>query len=205
LGGGASKHGGYAADILASGRHLLAVINQILDLAKIEAGKMQLQVAEFPVSRLLQDCIRFMRVRAEKKSLDLTLEDDCAGVMLEGDETALRQVLLNVLSNAILYTERGAVTVVAKTIGQELLVEVKDTGRGMTEAQMAKIFVPFERVDKYLSASTGGSGLGLSIVKKLVEMHHGTCWVISEPKKGTTFFLRLPLANPAAVPTILAA
>ena len=206
LGGGASKHGGYAADILASGRHLLAVINQILDLAKIESGKMQLDISEFPVSRMLQDCMRITRVRAEEKSLAMRLNDHCGGVVMEADETALRQVLLNIISNAILYTDHGGVTVAAKVDGSDLFVEVEDTGRGMTEAQIATIFLPFERVDKHLSASTSGSGLGLAIVKTLVELHRGACSVKSELNRGTTFSVRVPLCNnSAAVPSTLAA
>jgi len=196
---------GYAGDILASGRHLLAVINQILDLATIESGKMQLDMKEFPVARLLQECMRIMRVRAQEKDLSLTLEDQCAGAIVRGDETALRQVLLNVVSNAITYTECGAVTVSARIVAEDLLIEVKDTGRGISEAKLATIFLPFERVDKHMSASTNGSGLGLAIVKNLVEMHRGSCWVKSELHKGTSFFIRIPLNRPAPEQATLAA
>lgn len=202
---GAMKQVGYAGDIVASGRHLLSVIDRILDLAKIEAGKMQLERTSFPVTKFLQDCMRIMRVRAEEKHLQLTLENRCGGAVIEADETAMRQVLLNVMSNAVLYTDRGAVTVVAKLAGEELLIEVMDTGRGIAESQIGKIFLPFERVDKYLSASTSGTGLGLAIVKKLVEMHQGACWVQSELNKGTTFFIRLPLNRPAPMQATLAA
>jgi two-component system, cell cycle sensor histidine kinase PleC len=206
LASGAAKHSGYAADILASGQHLLAVINQILDLAKIESGKLQLDIREFPVSRLLQECIRIMRGRAQDKGLEMMLEDSCAGVILEGDETALRQVLLNIISNAIIYTERGAVTVGAKVAGQDLLIDVTDTGRGISESQISKIFLPFERVDKHLSASTNGSGLGLAIVKNLVDLHRGTCSVRSELSRGTTFTVAIPLsARVAPMKSTLAA
>lgn len=199
------KHIAYAGDILASGRHLLAVINQVLDLAKIESGKMQLELKEFPVSRLLQDCMRIIRVRAQEKGLQLTLDDHCTGAVMKGDETALRQVLLNVLSNAIIYTERGGVTLSARISGDDLFVEVRDTGRGISEAQLATVFLPFERVDKHLSASTSGSGLGLAIVKNLVEMHRGSCWVKSELNRGTSFFVRVPLNKPAPMHATLAA
>ena len=202
---GAAKHVGYAGDILASGRHLLAVIDRILDLAKIEAGKVQLKRTTFPVTKFLQDFIRIVRVKAEEKGLELTLDNRCGGAAIEADETALRQVLLNVVANAILYTDRGAVTVLAKLAGEELLIEVTDTGRGIKQDQIATVFLPFERVDKHLSASTSGTGLGLAIVKKLVEMHQGDCWIQSELHKGTTFFIRLPLNHPAPVEAILAA
>ncbi len=205
LGPGASKHAIYAGDILASGRHLLSVINQILDLAKIESGKLQLNIREFPVSRMLQECIRITRVRAQEKGLQITLEDHCGDLSMRGDETALRQVLLNIVSNAIQYTDRGAVSLVAKVMDNDLLVEVNDTGRGISEAQLATIFLPFERVDKYLSASTSGTGLGLAIVKNLVELHGGACWARSELNKGTTFFVRVSLNKPAPMQATLAA
>ena len=125
--------------------------------------------------------------------------------MIEADVTAVRQILLNVVSNAILYTDKGAVTVVAKLNGEDLLIEVTDTGRGISQDHIATIFLPFERVDKHLSATTGGTGLGLAIVKKLVEMHQGACWVQSELHTGTTFFIRLPLNHPMPVQATLAA
>ncbi len=205
LGPGANKHAIYAGDILASGKHLLSVINQILDLAKIESGKLQLNIKEFPVSRMLQDCMRITRVRAQEKGLQMTLEDHCGGVVMNGDETALRQVLLNIITNGILYTDRGGISLVAKVAGEDLLVEVIDTGRGISEAQLATIFLPFERVDKHLSASTSGTGLGLAIVKNLVELHRGACWARSELNKGTTFFVRVPLNKPAPMQATLAA
>jgi two-component system, cell cycle sensor histidine kinase PleC len=196
---------GYAGDILASGQHLLAVINQILDLAAIESGKMQLDMNEFPVSRLLHHCMRIMGLRAQEKGLTLTLEDQCADTIIKADETALRQVLLNLLSNAITYTERGVVTVLVSVQNKDLWIEVKDTGRGISESQLATIFLPFERGDKHLSASTSGTGLGLAIVKNLVEMHRGACWVKSELHKGTNFFIRIPLNRPAPEQVTLAA
>lgn len=205
LGPGANKHAIYAGDILASGKHLLSVINQILDLAKIESGKLQLNLKEFPVSRMLQDCMRITRVRAQEKGLQMTLEDHCGGVVMNGDETALRQVLLNIISNGILYTDRGGISLVAKVADEDLLVEVIDTGRGISEAHLATIFLPFERVDKHLSAATSGTGLGLAIVKNLVELHRGACWARSELNKGTTFFVRIPLNKPAPMQATLAA
>jgi signal transduction histidine kinase len=149
--------------------------------------------------------MRIVRVRAEQKGLQLTLDNRCGNAVIEADETAMRQVLLNVVSNAILYTDRGAVTIVATLDGEELLIEVTDTGRGISEDQIAKIFLPFERVDKHLSATTSGTGLGLAIVKKLVEMHQGACWVQSELHKGTSFFIRVPLNHPAPLHATLAA
>jgi len=111
----------------------------------------------------------------------------------------LRQVLLNLLSNAVLYTDHGAVTVIARVLDQDLLIVVCDTGRGISQDQIKTIFQPFERVDKHLSASTNGSGLGLAIVKNLVELHHGTCWLESELNIGTSCFIRVPLNKKARV------
>jgi signal transduction histidine kinase len=202
---GASKQADYASDIHASGTHLLSVINQILDLAKIESGKLQLHLTEFPVSKLLLECVRIMRVKAQEKGLRLTLQDDSAGAQMVADETALRQVLLNLLSNAILYTDRGAVTVIVSLIDEGLLIAVCDTGRGISQDQIKTMFLPFERADKHLSASTNGSGLGLAIVKNLVELHQGTCWLESELNIGTSFFVRVPLNKPAPMQATLAA
>jgi len=202
---GDTKQAGYASDIHASGTHLLSVINQILDLAKIESGKVQLRLAEIPVSKLLMECIRIMRGKAQEKGLHLTLQDDSAGARMVADETALRQVLLNLLSNAILYTDRGAVTVIARVMDQDVLIAVCDTGRGISQDQIKTIFLPFERVDKHLSASTNGSGLGLAIAKNLVELHQGTCWLESELNSGTSVFVRLPLNVPAPIRSTVAA
>ncbi|HEX5280954.1 MAG TPA: ATP-binding protein [Micropepsaceae bacterium] len=203
--GNIERNIGYAGDILASGQHLLAVINQILDLATIESGKMKLDMKEFPVSRLIHDCMRILRVRAQSKNLALTVEDRSAGAMIRGDETALRQVLLNVVSNAIMYTDYGGVSVLVRVAGSDLSIEVKDTGRGIDESQLATIFLPFERGDKQMSASTNGTGLGLAIVKNLLEMHRGACSVRSELHKGTCFFIRVPLNCPAPAQAIMAA
>ena len=202
---GSSKQAGYASDIHASGTHLLSVINQILDLAKIESGKVQLYLTEFPVSKLLLECMRIVRVKAQQKGLELTLQDHSDDARMVGDETALRQVLLNLLSNAILYTDRGAVTVIVRIVKEDLLIAVCDTGRGISQDQIKTVFLPFERVDKHLSASTNGSGLGLAIVKNLVELHQGTCWLESELNKGSNFFVRVPLNIPARAEETIAA
>jgi signal transduction histidine kinase len=202
---GVQRHVSYASDILSSGRHLLSVINQILDLAKIEAGNSRVEFKRFPVSRLLQDCTRMMSVKADEKGLTLSLKDHCGAASILADETALRQILLNVMSNAIVYTEHGVISVHARSDGEELQIDVTDTGRGMSEAQMANIFVPFEREDQHLSASTHGAGLGLAIVKNLVQLHLGTCSISSKLNVGTSVAIRIPLEQPIPTPGRIAA
>jgi two-component system cell cycle sensor histidine kinase PleC len=204
LGEGAEeKYSEYAGDVVSSGKHLLSLINQVLDLAKIEAGKMEFEVTDFYISNLLAECARVAQIKAEEKLLAVIVDDHCSGTVVRGDETAIRQILLNLVSNAVKFTDCGEVRLCARSFGNMLEIDVVDTGVGIPEDVLERIFSPFERADNSFSAAQSGTGLGLAMVMRLVEQHEGTCTVESATGCGTTFVLRLPIVKTAA--TIIAA
>lgn len=198
------KYSGYAADVVASGTHLLSLINGVLDLAKIEAGKMTFEAKEFGISRLIAECARITDIKAREKGLELIVEDQCGDAKVRADETALRQILLNLLSNAVKFTDTGSVRLRAHALGNHLRIDVIDSGCGIGEREIGRIFAPFERADNSFSAAQGGTGLGLAMVKRLVELHGGICCVESEPGRGTHFAIDLPIVA-SAEPAIAAA
>jgi two-component system cell cycle sensor histidine kinase PleC len=187
------KYAEYAGDVVSSAQHLLNLINGILDLAKIEAGKMAFERTQFAVRPLLSDCARAMRVRASEKNLELSLEDETEGCTVHADETAIRQIVLNLLSNAVKFTAEGSVRLAVRTTGPILQIEVSDTGGGIPESVLQRMFIPFERGDNTFSAAQGGTGLGLALVYRLAEAHGGSCEVESTPRLGTTFRISLPI------------
>jgi two-component system cell cycle sensor histidine kinase PleC len=188
-----AKYTEYAGDIERSGRHLLALINQILDLAKIEAGKLELERSPVRISDVIEECRHLLEIEAQEKGLRFTFRDEARGLCLDADATALRQIILNILGNAIKFTERGGVEITVAVTSGDAEIRVTDTGPGIPSADLSRIFDPFEQVDNTLSRAKGGSGLGLAIVRKLVEGHGGTCAVESRIGHGTTFTLRLPM------------
>ncbi len=189
----------YLDTILSSGHALLAIINDILDFSKIEAGKMQLEIIEFDLRRILKEAMEVVDVSAKKKNLPLSL-DVAADVPLNlmGDPGRLRQILLNLLSNAVKFTDRGGVTV-AVTVQEtqdnsvDLNFNVRDTGIGLTREQQAGLFQAFNQADKSTTRRFGGTGLGLSIVKRLVEMMNGSVGCSSEIGSGTNFWFNVRL------------
>jgi two-component system cell cycle sensor histidine kinase PleC len=193
------KYSDYAADVVNSGKHLLNLINQVLDLAKIEAGKMTFEATDFFISNLLSECARAAQIKAQEKHLAVIVDDHCAGTLVHADETAIRQILLNLVSNAVKFTDCGEVRLSARHSGDVLEIEVADTGVGISEAVLERIFAPFERADNSFSAAQSGTGLGLAMVMRLVEQHAGTCTVKSAPGQGTTFALRLPIVSASAI------
>lgn len=189
--------------VLASSDHLLALINEILDLSKIEAGKLELENVDFDLRHLLETTIRGLRITAEKKklTLDMSIDVSCLRVF-RGDMNRVRQIVINLIGNAIKFTEKGGVTVSVcqKTpfelkIGDsvELLFSIRDSGLGIPSDKLEMIFENFNQVDSSVSRQYGGTGLGLSICKKLVEMMGGNIWVESEFGKGSEFFFTLLL------------
>ena len=194
---GDKRYTEYATDILNSGQHLLALINDILDMAKIEAGKVNLKFEPVHVDELVQDATRLMRNRAESAGLILGIElPDLPEV--EGDYRALKQVLLNLLSNAVKFTPRGGkVTVIGRLEsapqGRRLRLGVKDTGIGISQKDLERLAQPFEQIESQLSKTQQGSGLGLALTKSLVEMHGGVLEMQSEPGQGTTVSFTLPI------------
>ncbi len=182
----------YSRGILESSHQLMALINDILDLATIEAGYMVLETAEIDVAKMLQAVVTLTRERARER--DLALECVCPAEVgaIEGDERRLKQALFNLLSNAVKFTPAGGrVTLSAERKGGELLLCVADTGKGIAEADQGRIFEKFERGDPKDRQS--GPGLGLSLVKSLVELHGGTVALDSAPGKGTRVTCRLPV------------
>jgi signal transduction histidine kinase/DNA-binding response OmpR family regulator len=179
-----------------SGQHLLSLINDVLDMAKIEAGRVSLTIRPFDLGDLLRDIAHLLRVRAEEKGLQLTLEE-AAGCphFIRGDAEKLRQVIVNLVSNAIKYTQRGGVMLRVGLKPDDdpprLLVEVEDSGIGISQADQARIFEPFVQVGK--PATQKGTGLGLAIVREFVELMDGRVGVDSEPDKGSRFWAELPV------------
>ena len=181
--------------IRGAGKHLLALVNGVLDLSKIEAGKMELYLETFDVAAMVQDVTVTIQPLVQKKHNALHLEVPPTVGEMYADLTKVRQILFNLLSNACKFTERGSVTLHAeRTTADPAMIEfrVTDTGIGMTAEQLAKLFQPFTQADASTTRRFGGTGLGLAISKRFCEMMGGDIAVTSEPDKGTTFVLRLP-------------
>lgn len=180
-------------DIIESSQQLLHLINDLLDLAKIEAGKMEFHLEEIELAALLQDVSKRMSLLAERKGLQLQVEVPDGTITLHGDRMKVEQILTNLLSNAIKFTPSGgSVTVGLKRNLQGVTVWVADTGIGIRPEDQEIIFEKFRQVDGSATRSHSGSGLGLALAKHLVEMHHGRIWVESQPGRGSTFYFFLP-------------
>jgi GAF domain-containing protein/anti-sigma regulatory factor (Ser/Thr protein kinase) len=182
--------------VLGAGRHLLALINDILDLSKIEAGRMELQLESFALAPLIADVVKTIEPLAAKNANKVAAY--CAAELgaMHADQMRLRQALLNLMSNANKFTERGNIAIEARQ-GQEdgrdcVIIEVADTGIGMTPEQMGKLFQEFSQADASTTRKYGGTGLGLAISKRFCQMMGGDITVESEPGKGSTFMIRLP-------------
>jgi PAS domain S-box-containing protein len=182
----------YLETIHASGQHLLELINDILDLSKIEAGRVQLELSRTSPHQVLNDVVTVLRVRAQQKGIALRYRwDGPLPATITTDATRLRQIVTNLVGNAIKFTEKGGVTVVARLAGDErspqLAVDVIDSGIGMTAASMENLFQPFMQADTSITRRFGGTGLGLTISRQLAEALGGTVGVTSEYGKGSTF------------------
>ena len=181
------------ARILSSGQLLLGIINDILDFSKIEAGKLRIEAIPMDLARTIGDTLELMEERAQAKGLALRLRhlsdlpESCIS-----DPLRVGQVLINLLSNAIKFTERGSVTLSVGQEGGQLVFEVSDTGIGMSEGEVAKVFAPFEQADNSTTRKFGGTGLGLTITHRIVELMGGTLHAHSRPGVGSTFEVRLP-------------
>jgi two-component system cell cycle sensor histidine kinase PleC len=201
---GDARYKDYARDILNSGQHLLALINDILDMAKIEAGKLTMRFEPVCLEEIAEDAVRLVRNRADAAGLSLVL-DFVDLPDIEADHRAIKQVLLNLLSNAIKFTPRGGkITVRAELrddpLGQRVRVGVQDTGIGISPQDLERLARPFEQVESQHSKTTQGTGLGLALTKSLVEMHGGLLDLKSAPGQGTLVSFALPVrqSEPAA-------
>jgi signal transduction histidine kinase len=186
----------YQADIAAirsSGQHLLGLINDILDLAKVEAGRLELHKAPMALEPLLNEMCKTIGALLMDRPVALRRDWTSPLPTLCADETRLRQVLLNLLSNASKFTDRGEISLGARANETEVLIWVRDSGIGITPADQARVFGEFEQAESDDSRQRGGTGLGLSICRWLVEMHNGRIGLESEPGIGSTFFFTLPL------------
>ena len=186
----------YAADlakIQSSGEHLLTLINYILDLSKFEAGKMDLHIEEFEFVKHLAQIEATAKPLVEKNGNKFILENNATFEKLKNDQTKLRQILFNMLSNAAKFTKEGSVTLSINTIEKDVKFAVTDTGIGMNEEQLGKVFDEFTQAEASTAKDYGGTGLGLPISKKMTEMMGGKMEVESEEGKGTTFSITIPV------------
>ena len=178
--------------IHSSGRHLLGLINDILDLSKIESGKMELYLESFDLTALLDEVSTTIRPLLERNSNRLHLDLAVPPGVIRSDQVKVRQILFNLLSNASKFTEHGTITLQAERDAEWVMLRVRDTGIGMTPAQIARLFQPFTQADASTTKKYGGTGLGLAITRRFCEMMGGTVDVESELGRGTTFTVRLP-------------
>jgi signal transduction histidine kinase len=176
-----------------NGRHLLGLINDVLDLSKIEAGRLTLSLNEYSINEMVQTVITSVEALAAEKKLELKAWVPPDLKIARGDEQRIAQVLLNLVGNAIKFTDEGEVRVEVTDSGETFLVSVTDTGPGLSEADQKIIFKEFQQADSSNTREKGGSGLGLSIAKKIVEMHGGRIWVESNLGKGSIFRFTLPV------------
>ena len=183
----------FLTDVLSSGKHLLGLINEILDLAKIEAGKMELQIEPALMSDILEAVQNTMRPLAVKKDINLHVESGALPEPFPMDGARIKQVLLNLVGNAVKFTpEGGRVWVRADSEDGAVRVEVGDTGPGIAAEDHERIFLEFQQAGSE-AGKPQGTGLGLALARKFVEMHGGKIWVESEVGKGSRFFFTLPV------------
>lgn len=190
---GSPRYVDYASDILRSGRHLLSVINSVLDLSKTEAGKLTMHSGDVDLRDPLRDCIKMVAPQCVEAGLVLNVGALTEPLPVRGEETKLRQIFLNVLSNAVKFTARGGVVSLhASRSDGEIVVCVCDTGIGMSDEDIEVALTPFGQVDNRLERKYEGTGLGLPITKRFVELHGGVLKIESSRGQGTRVFVRLP-------------
>ena len=182
----------YVKDVLEAGRHLLSLINDVLDLAKIEAGRMELELSEVALPDVLRSAVSMHSERASRGGIELGLSTAPDEITVTADERRVRQVVFNLLSNAVKFTPAdGRIDISARTTDGHVEVAVADTGPGIAAEELETIFEQFEQASDGKQAE--GTGLGLPLSRKLVELHGGRLWVESEPGRGSTFRFTLPV------------
>jgi signal transduction histidine kinase len=183
----------YVEDVLEAGQHLLSLINDILDLAKVEAGRMELALADVSILDALESGVTMHQARASRNEITLNLSIDPDVGAVRADERKVRQVVFNLLSNAVKFTPSGGrVDVSARRHDGVVEIAIADTGVGISPADQERIFEEFRQAGDPGTASPEGTGLGLTLSKRFVELHGGRLWVQSEPGAGTTFRFTLP-------------
>jgi signal transduction histidine kinase len=183
----------FVGDIRDSGKHLLALINDILDLSKIEAGRMELDVSRFELRPAIDNALTLVRGRADRHEVRLETDIGAGVEAYDGDERKFKQILLNLLSNAVKFTPAGGrVTLAARRAPEGYVFSVSDTGIGIAAEDQERIFEEFRQVGNDYARKAEGTGLGLTLTKRLVELHGGTIRVESAPGRGSTFTFVLP-------------
>jgi len=189
---GSDKYVDYAKDIHKSGQYLLDVISDILDMSKIEAGRLQLEIKAASIPAILEESLRIVLPRAQEGKVEVAIKVPKT-LELEADKRALKQVFINLIANAVKFTpEGGRVNVTAKKQDQMVMIVIADSGIGIPARELEKLGRPFEQVENQFTKTKSGSGLGLAISKSLVELHGGTLDIESEERKGTTVTVLLP-------------
>jgi len=189
---GSARYKEYAKDIHDSGKHLLNVINDILDMSKIEAGHMKLSCEQINLAPLIEECLRFTRIPAAQKNIlvEQTIPSD---IKLNADRRAMKQIVLNLLSNAVKFTnDGGRIAVRTRRTEDAVMLVIADTGIGIPKSALSKIGQPFEQVQSQYAKSKGGSGLGLAISRSLTALHHGRMRIRSREGIGTVIAIRIP-------------
>jgi two-component system cell cycle sensor histidine kinase PleC len=203
---GNARYRDYAGDIHSSGAHLLSLINDLLDIAKIEAGKMDIAPHPLEAQRIFEIALKLIGTKAREKGQSLTITVEPSAPPLYADERALKQILINLVSNAVKFTpEGGRIDVVAglaRDGGFQILV--KDNGPGIPHDKLDRCFKPFSQVDNRYDRQEGGTGLGLALVRGLAELHGGRAWLESEYGRGCCAFVNLPVKLPELTTTVAA-
>jgi PAS domain S-box-containing protein len=198
---GNDRYAGYVGDIKSSGEHLLQLINDILDHAKIEAGQLELHEDVVDMAASVAFVIHMLALQAEQAEL-VVMTTVPAGIRILGDERRIRQILLNLLGNAIKYTPAGGLITVAAGFAPagDLILSVADTGIGIAESDQTVLMLPFTQIDNERNRTKQGTGLGLALTRQLAELHGGRLTLESQPGKGTTIFVFLPVSRLLARP-----
>jgi signal transduction histidine kinase len=187
------KQAEYLQDILSSGRHLLSLINDILDLSKVEAGRLELELERFHLPTALDNALTLVRERASRHGITLTqtVAEEVGDIV--ADQRKVKQILLNLLSNAVKFTPEGGRVGVTATVAEDsITIAVSDTGIGIAPEDQPTIFEEFRQVGRDDARKQEGTGLGLTLAKKFVELHGGRIWVQSQVGQGSTFTFTLP-------------
>ncbi len=185
----------YIDNIIKSSKHLLDLINDILDLSKIEAGKIDLNVEKISLSPIINDTTELIKATAAKHNIALKKEFDPRIEFIEADKQNFKQILFNLLSNAVKFSKAdgGTIVITTRKYGEMVQISVSDTGIGIRKEDLDKLFNKFQQIDSGTSRKYGGTGLGLAISKQLVELHGGKIWAQSKYGQGSTFIFQLPL------------
>ena len=202
---GAREYKEYATDIKHSGQHLLAIVNDILDLAKVESGQFEIQETTICLDELLNSCQRLIKQTALKAELELSFNISPDLPYLRGDQRLLKQVMINLLSNAVKFTHPGGQILVTAVPHDDhaCVISVQDNGIGMLPAHIEKALTPFAQIENQAQQEHKGTGLGLPLSKSLVELHGGTMGIESQLAVGTTITLQFPIERAVAPASLM--